>query len=377
MVVSSDVRRSPAMRTRAWADLARAAGVSRTTASLALNDHPRVAPKTRQRVAEAAARLGFVRNHGARLLARTRSNVRATPLEQAGIILLSGQPEGLDFVFLEFLRGAEQELSKIQANLLFVRGAGRTDWDKIERITRAGGVDGWLVVGQVDDAAASRLRAAGLPFVILGDHRCTRGLVHNVTIDYLAASRLVVEHLASLGHRRIAFLGGSMTLVYQQELRSGFIAAVDELGLERDDAALLRTKNIWYGPPTGAPAVHQFAQWLRSEPRPTALMAPEADAVDSITRLLRSADFELPRQLSIVGCSYTVASAGSDAPREYGPTRLEMPMAEVGRHGAPAAAKADRRAAIGVQRNARRAVARPRLDHYHFTCPHFIRRIVT
>src|SRR5688500_11364105 len=104
-----------------WKDVARAAGVSPTTASLALNNHPRVATRTKQRVAEAAARLGFIRNHASLRLNRMRADSRSVSFEQVGLIYIISEGSDVDYSCLSMMRGAEQELSARDACLLFVR----------------------------------------------------------------------------------------------------------------------------------------------------------------------------------------------------------------------------------------------------------------
>src|SRR5689334_5321332 len=100
-----------------WRDVARAAKVSANTASLALNNHPRVALRTRQRIVEVAARLGYVNNHAARRLARARSQTRSSAVnfDQVGLIYLTGMATDMDPACLAMMRGAEGELARLHA----------------------------------------------------------------------------------------------------------------------------------------------------------------------------------------------------------------------------------------------------------------------
>jgi DNA-binding LacI/PurR family transcriptional regulator len=322
----AEPRASLTSRNRAWKDLARAAGVSMTTASLALNNHPRVAEQTRRRVAEAATRIGFVRNYGARRLARTRTNARSATFDQVGLIYLSDATVDLDGICIEMMRGAEHELSKLHASLVFVRAGERGDWEKVERLTQSGGVDGWLVIGQVTDVIANRLRDGKLPFVILGDHRCTTP-VHNVNADSAAIGRMAVEHLASLGQRRIAYLGGTQKFAYQHLIRDGFRATVRELGLD-DDERLFADVTVWYD--DSGPEHRRAIQWLRdTTPRPTAVFTIETGGAASTHEVLRRAGVTVPADISIIGCE-----TPGPLPRSQNLTRIEWPFAELGRHGA-------------------------------------------
>src|SRR6185295_16856304 len=103
--------------------------------------------------------------------ARARSDSRATSFDQIGLIHLT-RPDTknsfVDPVCLAMMQGAEYELSKLHASLTFIRVSESEDWQKIDRLIRAGGVDGWLVYGPPNDDIANRLRSTKLPFVVLG-----------------------------------------------------------------------------------------------------------------------------------------------------------------------------------------------------------------
>jgi len=320
--------------------VARAAGVSPTTASLALNHHPRVALRTQQRIAETAARLGFVANHLARRLARSRSDSRSTSFDQIGLIYLPGADIHVDRVCLAMMSGAEHELSKLHASLTFVRVNEQGDWKKVERLMRAGVVDGWLLVGALNDEVLNRLKAAQLfqarsasqaraarggkdrvPCVTLGDHRCAQP-VHCVNVDNAAAGRLAAQHLASLGHRRIAFLGGDMQFVYQEQTLAGFRATVKELGLD-DDERLIGNASLW-----NAPNAELIIEWLRNT-GPTAVFTPEFDWASEMCRILKQTRVQVPKEISLLAYEPVSPTA-----RAHPFARIELPMDEVGKQGA-------------------------------------------
>jgi len=193
--------------------------------------------------------------------------------------------------------GAEYELSKLHATIFFVRVSERADWEKVERMTRAGGVDGWLLYGAVNDEVANRLKTAplnGVPFVVLGDHRCTQS-VHCVNVDNSAVGRLAAHHLASLGHRRIGFMGGTMHHAYQKQTLKGFRAAVRELGLD-DHERLITDHSSW-----GQPGRKSTIEWLRNA-GPTALFLPDFEWTAGTWRFLKQFQIEVPKDISLLGC---------------------------------------------------------------------------
>src|SRR5687767_14493182 len=173
-------------------------GLSQQAVAFAFQANPgkHLRPETRDLIVQTAQQMGYVPHHAARRLARVRADSADHNFDQVGLIYLSNPdiPTAyVDAICLEMMKGAEHELSKLHASLTFVRVSEAGDWNKIERLVRAGSVDGWLVVGQVSDEQMDRLNSWKQPSVILGDHRCTKP-VHCVTVDHVVTGRLAAEH---------------------------------------------------------------------------------------------------------------------------------------------------------------------------------------
>ena len=192
-------------------------------------------------------------------------------------------------------------------------------------------MDGWLVYGSVNDQIVNRLDPLKLPYVILGDHRCVHP-ISSANVDHVAVGRMAVEHLASLGHRRIAFLGGSMRFVYQEQTRRGFCNARKEMGTD-DDERLLTDHTVWSKSDPIMGMIYEsnrehVLEWVRSI-APTALLSSEPNWGPEMYRVLRQAQIEVPVDMSLLACEPDSVGAKS---QNF--TRLELPMAEVGRQGA-------------------------------------------
>jgi len=307
-------------------------GISQSAVACAFHPtlHRNISPRKRQHILNTAGRLGYVPNHAARRLIRSRFRKPANPFDQVGLIYLVSTDIDLDRFCIAIMRGAEHELSKFHASLTFVRANEPSDWKKVDRMVQAGSVDGWLLVGTVNDAVASRLKRDRLPFVILGDHQCTQP-VHCVNVDNTSVGRVAVQHLAALGHRRIGFMGGSMRHVYQRQTLEGFRAAVKELGLD-DDERLITEHSSWNRTPNGGMVVEfnqeLVIQWLRDS-RATALFLPEFHEASEMWRVLKQSQLEVPRDISLLACEQSSLESKS---QNF--TRIEMSMIEVGRRGA-------------------------------------------
>ena len=286
------------------------------TASLALNNHPRVAAQTRARVAAVADRMGFTTNSAARRLAR--SGARSRKLEQVGFMYVTPDEHSwLDPACLAMMHGAEHELSTSGASLTFAR-IFLGHWEKMLRLVRSDSMDGWLISGAVNDEFVDRLREQGAPFVVIGDHYCTRP-IHAVNVDYVGAGRMAAEHLIAAGHRRIGVYAGKRTLAYQKQVLGGFLAGLRAMGIDFDDRLIVDER---------------FADWLRNcGELPSAVFSTEADAT-YLLRQVDAAQATLAQQLQILACDVARPLLTTGSPPNDNSPRIEWPMEQVGRQGA-------------------------------------------
>ncbi|SDZ38842.1 DNA-binding transcriptional regulator, LacI/PurR family [Saccharopolyspora shandongensis] len=174
----------------AIADVARVAGVSRTTVSHALNEIGKVEP--RERVADAAAELG----HRPSLRARSRT----IGLVSSMPIAVAGGPSRLGF-FME-VAAAASEAALVHGYALVVVPPVAADppLDSLD-------IDGAIVVEpDQDDPATRRLRARGVPVVTLGKQQSSD--IPHVDLRAPLAGRLLLDHLREQGARRIALIVG-------------------------------------------------------------------------------------------------------------------------------------------------------------------------
>jgi DNA-binding LacI/PurR family transcriptional regulator len=307
--------------------IARELGLSQSSVKAVFNPDPRIRlrPETRRRILTTAHKMGYVPHHAARRLARSRRHNKSTSFDQVGLIHLTqsdARDSFVDPVCLAIMQGAEYELSQLHASLTFVRVSGSGDWDKVERLTRAGGVDGWLIYGPANDGVVDRLKRNKLPYVILGDRSCTQP-VYSVNVDNEAVGRLGAQHLASLGHRRVAYMAGGMRFLFQRQILDGYRNARKENGLDEDER-LFSDLSAWK-----VTGVKTPIEWLQSlDPMPTAVFMPELGVALSLQPVLK----QLPGELKAI----SVLTCGCAPPDGIGPqlTRIDLPMSEVGCQGA-------------------------------------------
>jgi LacI family transcriptional regulator len=343
--------RSPP-REASLAGVARACGLSIATVSLALNRNPRVAAATQQRVRAAAQRLGYSPNPMARRLALSRFHRVGRASDQVGFVLVSGVDQWLEQPYMLILSGADREIARHGGNLVFFHCEGAEGMSRLMRVVRHGAVDGWLVLGFVDETIRRFMEGLGRPFVVLGEHRCRKSVL-SVDVDYHAAGAMAARALAAMGHRRVGFIGATMRFAYQREMRDGFRGAVRGLGLDADPG-LIQTGEQLAREHTGWPSLPQASALLALKRRPTAVVVSEPGCGAPVLSVLRQCGLEVPRQASLLACDWR-----NSVEATMGLSLVELPLEEVGVAGITLL-----RQQAAARRGAPRAVrVAPRLRH--------------
>ena len=180
-------------------DVARRAGVSRTTVSHVLNKHPRVSlsQETRERVLRAAHDLGYVPNSAAQMLVTGRSHI-------IGFIL--SLPDILAGAFVPpVILGLDEVCQARNYRLLIEIIRDRESPTVYLDLANGKRIDGLIIMNpDKRDLALQKLIESKFPVLCFG----ASGIPHEISIltDERGASRRATEHLLSLGHRRIAHI---------------------------------------------------------------------------------------------------------------------------------------------------------------------------
>lgn len=199
-------------------DVARAAGVATSTVSRAFSTPGRVSARTRERVLAVAADLGYRPNPHARALLSGRHHTIAMVVSDIT------NPH-----YFELIRGAELRAKASEYTLVLVNAeeSPRIEYDQIQRLISS--VDGFVL-------AASRLPDENLmqiagqrPVALM--NREVPGLA-SVVLDHVQGSRQIVEHLASLGHRKLIYLAGPRSSWMAKVRWAALRSAADDLGIE-------------------------------------------------------------------------------------------------------------------------------------------------
>lgn len=269
------------------ADVARIAGVSKSTASRALTGSGYVSDATRDKVRAAAANLNYVASTSAVSLSTGRTH-------NVGVVM----PYLNRWFFAEVLEGIQVELLERGLDLTLydakpgTRGRQRIFDDFLARKR----FDGLIAVGlEPDDNELERLVSIGFPVVsVVGSGTATT--VIEIDDDY--AARRATEHLVELGHRDIAFLGGGdQTRSAQVDRRrlTGYLEAMAAAGLEANARHIVSDVTL---PGAYAAAVDALGD---ARSRPTAIVATCDEVAIGAIIAARRLGVLVPSDLSVIG----------------------------------------------------------------------------
>jgi len=261
-------------------DVAHRAGVSKSLVSLVMRGAPNVSEDKRKAVLAAADELGYRPNAAARSLVRQRTYL-------IGVLVSDfGNP-----FFSEMLEGVEEAAFAADYRALFNTGSRIPEREVIALETllqlRTEGVV--LASPRFDDVELAKIPRS-VPVVMVGKDTHAAGVDVVMNDDHHGAE-LVVQHLVSLGHRRIAHIHGLPGAGAAARL-DGFVEAMRRRSL---DPVLIEGGFTEDAGEAGAQRL------LDAGPLPTAVFAANDISAVGVMRTLEAAGLHIPRDISLVG----------------------------------------------------------------------------
>ncbi|WP_201859152.1 LacI family DNA-binding transcriptional regulator [Microvirga soli] len=300
-------------------DVARLADVSTATVSRALATPDRVSPEARARVLEAIAKTGYVPNPAARSL---RS--------QKTFMVLVVLPDLSNTFFSKILRGIEETLFEAGYGMIISDLDGSPEKEAhFAAFTAAGRVDGAILLnghlfGQSREGEGQPARIS-IPLVALCE-AIPGADVPQIEIDNRAAASRMTQHLASLGHRRIAYVSGPANNILERERFLGFKDGLEAAGLPFDPALVIP------GDYTIEAGVRAGQDLVGRSTRPTAVFCTSDEMAIGLMRTLFSAGLRVPEDISVAGFDDIEFAAVA----EPALTTIHQPRRELGQAAASA-----------------------------------------
>lgn len=267
-------------------DVAREAGVSRTTVSFVLNDvEAHISEETRKRVLKVARELGYVPDAAARTLASGRTRT-------LGLVLCNAQHLQVD-AFVSQVLYSLNEVSRRYGFRVLVEAIEDVAQDEVYgELVYAKQIDGLVVLNpRSDDAQLPKLIAEGFPAVLIGS---IKGLDAFSVVHTSKASQ-AVSHLIALGHRDIAHITYAPRHYLSADDRlSGYRRALGRAGIAFDET-LVEMGN--YSAESGFDAM----QRLLARARPTAVFVGNDTVALGALSAIHQRGLRVPQDIAVVG----------------------------------------------------------------------------
>lgn len=291
-------------------DIARLLGLSKSTVSRALRDHPDISEKTKERVRRIAKDLQY------------RPNIIASSLRQKksrliGIIV----PQISYFFFPSVLKGIENVTRQRDYNLLIMQSNESYDREvECMELLVANNVEGILASVSRKTRDFDHFRKVmemQIPLVFY-DRVVPDLMADTVMLDDITASYNAVKHLISSGRRRIAICTGNLNLLISQNRLKGYRKALQENKLQIDDELIASVE--W--PEEAEAAVYRL---LALDAPPDAIFAISDLTTSGIMRALYKMNKRIPEDVAVIGfCEEPFRSLYNPAVTSVDPKGFEI-----------------------------------------------------
>ncbi|WP_176084268.1 LacI family DNA-binding transcriptional regulator [Martelella sp. HB161492] len=296
-------------RTPTLAEIAKVAGVSRMTASRALNNQPGVSEETREDILRIADEMGYVANRLAQKLSSGRTHI-------IGVIAQLHTPFTSDLVMGvgRAARGAGYEMLVYS----LPDSDSQPPSSVVSLVQQV--ADGVITILPYESHYLETLDRAAVPVVTI-DAQEDEPPFPSVMADSYQGGRLIMQHLAEHGHRRVAFITGDNRLLSARQRLSAYRDAVGRFGLD-DDPALIAEGDFLQR--SGFEAAKRL---LTLKSPPTAIFAANDISALGAYAAVREAGLDIPGDISIVGFDDIPLAAQMHPPL----TTIRQPLQQMGR----------------------------------------------
>lgn len=274
-------------------DVAALAGVSIKTVSRVINKEPNVRESTRERVLKAAKELKYRPNPSARSLAGRRSHLIGLLYDDPGLY------ENPSSNYIVNIQQGALRVCKAEGDDLLIHPCNYKSRNlnrEIKSMIEHSRVDGLIVTPPLSDKKSliATVRKTGTPVVAISPGNAAGGLMAVSTNDREICAEMT-EYLASIGHRKIAFITGNPDHVAIENRFFGYKDGLKNSGLEFSEALVKEGDNSFR---SGEECTTKL---LRSKNPPTAIFASNDDMATGVLRAAYQLGLKVPKDLSVAG----------------------------------------------------------------------------
>lgn len=268
-------------------DIAEELGISASTVSRALKDHPHVKPELKKKILAIAKRLGYQQNKFA-------SNLRQRKTHTIGVVI-----PRLDSYFMSTVISGMEKVANQAGYQLIISQSQESAQKEVANINTLynSRIDGLLISLSYETQSLDHLNILfrkGIP-VVFFDRVCDHPKCKSIVINNFKAGYEATEHLISQGCKRIVHVGGSMLRNVYSERYKGYIQALTDHGIKPDKNLVIYSD---LSRQAGEDAARQMLGWKKLPDG--VFTANDTSAVSLICELKRNG-VKVPEEVAVVG----------------------------------------------------------------------------
>lgn len=270
-------------------DIAKLAGVSRSTVSRVLNNHASVRPTVRDRILQVINEQGYTPQAAARHLVNQRTHIIGVLFPRSDYYLLNNP------IFASIGQGIGQACARHGYTSMLSLGLREMEEERLFNMLRSRHFDGIIMISSgLNDPLPLLMKEAQIPYTRIG-HDPNADDPYWVDIDDTDAAYIAVKHLIAQGHSRIACIKGPINEACTGARFRGYVQALQEAGLPFDPDLVYA--GDWLHT-SGAEAMKHFLQL--SKP-PTAVFSFNDMMAVGVLHVLYERGLRVPEHLALVG----------------------------------------------------------------------------
>jgi len=296
-------------------DIAKKAGVSRSTVSRVVNGHENISNGVRLRVLKVIKETGYRPNAAARTLASKRSQMIGLVLPRSVSSLFT------DPYYPQLLKGISQACNQYDYTLSFFLVSSKNEEEKIlKRVPNKGLLDGVLVQSghHGDQGIIGHMIDADIPQVVIG-RPFRSDNVSYVDVDNVRAAYYAVSHLVRLGYQRIATITGPLESTVGLDRCEGYTKALEERGNGIHQDLIIEGDFTELG--------GYFAMETLLQKNPDAVFAASDIMAMGAIRAIQEHDLKVPEDIAVIGFDDIPLTTLIDVEL----TTIRQPVIEMGR----------------------------------------------
>lgn len=284
-------------------EIAKLAGVSRSTVSRVINNYPNVPPETREKVERIIREYGYIPNNSARNLAGKPANAIGLFFVEFFFVEYDGIEENIIHsspFYSEFLAHAIDLLKKRGYQLTVSIISKQDDFDMIETSYANKSISGCIIMGDiVPNVVLKRLSQQGLPTILINQRsKISLKHVYLINTENYAGAYEAVQLLIDSGHTKIAHITGAFEKASVKERFEGFRDCLSHNMVSYHENYVYQTHI--HRAESGYTAMKALMEKNKEDPFTAVFAANDLLAFGAI-RCLRDMGLKVPQDMSIIG----------------------------------------------------------------------------